>query len=158
MLSIAAAKLGFAPVVAVDIDPLAVEATRANAAANGVEVEARLADAPADELPAADAAVANVALEVDLAIAPRLERRACDHIRLPRSETPELARLPPRRAARARGLGGRPAHPRRSKVRADGDFSVGFLGCKVSHADAQAVRERLLADGHAEARRATSPS
>jgi threonylcarbamoyladenosine tRNA methylthiotransferase MtaB len=29
-------------------------------------------------------------------------------------------------------------------------FSVDFLGCKVSHADAQAVRERLLADGHAE--------
>jgi threonylcarbamoyladenosine tRNA methylthiotransferase MtaB len=29
-------------------------------------------------------------------------------------------------------------------------FSVDFLGCKVSHADAQAVRERLLADGHDE--------
>jgi threonylcarbamoyladenosine tRNA methylthiotransferase MtaB len=27
-------------------------------------------------------------------------------------------------------------------------FSVEFLGCKVSHADTQAVRERLLADGH----------
>jgi len=31
-------------------------------------------------------------------------------------------------------------------------FSVGFLGCKVSHADAHAVRERLLADGHVERR------
>ncbi len=29
-------------------------------------------------------------------------------------------------------------------------FSVTFLGCKVSHADAHAVRERLLADGHEE--------
>jgi threonylcarbamoyladenosine tRNA methylthiotransferase MtaB len=29
-------------------------------------------------------------------------------------------------------------------------FSVRFLGCKVSYADAQAVRERLLADGHVE--------
>ena len=29
-------------------------------------------------------------------------------------------------------------------------FSVRFLGCKVSFADAQAVRERLLADGHRE--------
>ncbi len=29
-------------------------------------------------------------------------------------------------------------------------FSVRFLGCKVSYADAQAVRERLLADGHTE--------
>ena len=30
-------------------------------------------------------------------------------------------------------------------------FQVDFLGCKVSHLDAQAVRERLLADGHEEA-------
>jgi threonylcarbamoyladenosine tRNA methylthiotransferase MtaB len=29
-------------------------------------------------------------------------------------------------------------------------FSVGFLGCKVSYADAQSVRERLLSDGHVE--------
>ena len=30
-------------------------------------------------------------------------------------------------------------------------FSVRFLGCKVSHTDAQALRERLVADGHGEA-------
>ncbi|MFL5919805.1 MAG: MiaB/RimO family radical SAM methylthiotransferase [Gaiellaceae bacterium] len=29
-------------------------------------------------------------------------------------------------------------------------FSVRFLGCKVSHVDAQEIRERLLADGHRE--------
>jgi threonylcarbamoyladenosine tRNA methylthiotransferase MtaB len=29
-------------------------------------------------------------------------------------------------------------------------FSVRFLGCKVSHVDAQEIRERLLADGHTE--------
>ena len=29
-------------------------------------------------------------------------------------------------------------------------FSVDFLGCKVSHADAQEIRERLVADGHVE--------
>ena len=29
-------------------------------------------------------------------------------------------------------------------------FSVRFLGCKVSHTDAQEIRERLLADGHLE--------
>jgi threonylcarbamoyladenosine tRNA methylthiotransferase MtaB len=29
-------------------------------------------------------------------------------------------------------------------------FSIRFLGCKVSHTDAQEVRERLLADGHTE--------
>ena len=39
-------------------------------------------------------------------------------------------------------------------------FSVRFLGCKVSYADAQAVRERLLGDGHDEVDRRlrTSPS
>src|SRR3954471_18141831 len=30
-------------------------------------------------------------------------------------------------------------------------FSVEFLGCKVSQTDAQALRERLSADGHREA-------
>src|SRR5262249_41387275 len=39
VLAIAGAKLGFSPVVALDVDPIAVETTRANAAANGVEVE-----------------------------------------------------------------------------------------------------------------------
>jgi len=34
-------------------------------------------------------------------------------------------------------------------------FSVDFLGCKVSHTDAQALRERLVADGHMEAAGAT---
>ncbi|MGH3135318.1 MAG: MiaB/RimO family radical SAM methylthiotransferase [Gaiellaceae bacterium] len=34
-------------------------------------------------------------------------------------------------------------------------FSVGFLGCKVSFTDAQSVRERLLADGHADVGAAT---
>jgi threonylcarbamoyladenosine tRNA methylthiotransferase MtaB len=29
-------------------------------------------------------------------------------------------------------------------------FSIRFLGCKISHTDAQAVRERLLRDGHEE--------
>src|SRR5919204_265034 len=29
-------------------------------------------------------------------------------------------------------------------------FSVGFLGCKVSHTDAHDVRRRLLAEGHVE--------
>ena len=40
VLAVAAAKLGFAPVDAVDNDPVAVEATIANAAVNGVDVHA----------------------------------------------------------------------------------------------------------------------
>jgi len=39
VLAIAAAKLGFAPVAAVDNEQAAIEATRANAAANGVALE-----------------------------------------------------------------------------------------------------------------------
>src|SRR5919201_399608 len=34
-------------------------------------------------------------------------------------------------------------------------FNVDFLGCKVSHTDAQEIRERLLADGHVETPAAT---
>ncbi len=73
VLSIAAARIGYGPVVALDSDPLAVEATAQNAELNGVEVEARLADATTGALPAVDTAVLNVALEVDLAIAPHLD-------------------------------------------------------------------------------------
>jgi ribosomal protein L11 methyltransferase len=62
VLAIAAAKLGFAPVVAIDLDPQAVAATNANAAANGVAIETRLGDATELRLPETDAAVANLTL------------------------------------------------------------------------------------------------
>lgn len=64
VLAVAGAKLGFAPVVALDSDEAAVEATRGNAAANRAAVEARRADVLTDALPAADVAVANIALPV----------------------------------------------------------------------------------------------
>jgi ribosomal protein L11 methyltransferase len=73
VLSIAGAKLGFDPVLGVDSDPAAVEATLANVAANGVTVEARLADAFATELPSTDVAVANIALDAVAAIGSRLD-------------------------------------------------------------------------------------
>ena len=63
MLAVAAAKLGFAPVVALDNDEAAVEAARANAAANDAEVEVLLADAVTDPLPESEIAVANIARE-----------------------------------------------------------------------------------------------
>jgi ribosomal protein L11 methyltransferase len=72
VLSIAAAKLGFAPVLGVDLDDAAVEAARANAAANGVGIEARRADALADELPVTDVVLANVQLDVVERLLPRL--------------------------------------------------------------------------------------
>jgi ribosomal protein L11 methyltransferase len=72
VLSIAAAKLGFAPVRAVDFDPQAVEATERNAADNEVEIEVVEADLREDELPDADLALANIAAEAALALGPRL--------------------------------------------------------------------------------------
>jgi ribosomal protein L11 methyltransferase len=63
VLSLAAARLGFAPIVAIDSDPVAVETARANARTNGIELVVMLLDALVDPLPPADVAVANVLLE-----------------------------------------------------------------------------------------------
>jgi ribosomal protein L11 methyltransferase len=64
VLAIAAAKLGFAPVTAVDADQHAVEGARRNADANDVSITVRRADALTDELPEADVAIVNVTHEV----------------------------------------------------------------------------------------------
>jgi ribosomal protein L11 methyltransferase len=63
VLAIAAARLGFAPVVAIDHDPAAVDMARTNAAANGVQIEVWRADARRDA-PYADTVVANLTLPV----------------------------------------------------------------------------------------------
>lgn len=60
VIAIAAARLGFSPVTAVDFDPAAIEATERNAAVNGVVVEARTFDLRAEPAPSADVAVANI--------------------------------------------------------------------------------------------------
>src|SRR5205085_141938 len=62
VLSIAAARLGFEPVLGTDLDDAAVEATLENARRNGVSVEARRSDALTEPLPASAVVVANVAL------------------------------------------------------------------------------------------------
>ena len=51
----------------------------------------------------------------------------------------------------------RRAHAARDGVSGVSTFATEFLGCKVSLADAQAVRERLIADGHTEAESAVDP-
>jgi ribosomal protein L11 methyltransferase len=72
VLSIAAAKLGFDPVLAFDFDPQAVEATERNALDNGVRVDVRLADLRDGALPETALAVANIAAEAVVALAPSL--------------------------------------------------------------------------------------
>jgi ribosomal protein L11 methyltransferase len=72
VLAIAGARLGFAPVAAVDVDPVAVDVTRANADGNDVTVDVSLVDAELEGLPAVDVAVANVLLRPVEAILARL--------------------------------------------------------------------------------------
>ena len=66
VLSIAAAKLGFAPVTAVDLDEVALETARENARVNAVELEIGEAMRPAE------LAVMNIALEVVEGLLPKL--------------------------------------------------------------------------------------
>ena len=61
MLAIAAARLGYAPVVALDFDPASVAATGENALANRVEVSVRRFDLRGDgEVPGARTVAANL--------------------------------------------------------------------------------------------------
>jgi len=69
VLAIAAAKLGFSPVSALDLDEVALEVTAANAAANGVAVEV------VAEPPPAELAVLNIALDVVERLLPGLPVR-----------------------------------------------------------------------------------
>ena len=66
VLSVAGANLGFAPVHAVDIDEVSLETTRANAAANRVQV------AVGTELQPSELAVMNIALDVVERMLPEL--------------------------------------------------------------------------------------
>ena len=76
VLSVAAAKLGFSPVHALDDDPFAVETTNANAKANGVSVTAAAGDVTLVALPTVDVAVANITLDAVELLAARLD--ACE--------------------------------------------------------------------------------
>ena len=72
VLAIVAAKLGFTPVIAIDTDENAVAATRLNAAANGVSVDARRADVITGEAAAAELALSNITRSSLQALAPNL--------------------------------------------------------------------------------------
>ena len=75
VLSIIAAKLGFAPVLAIDADEHAIEATRANAEVNDVDVTAAVGDVLVVDLPRTDIALANITRPTLEALAPRLRVR-----------------------------------------------------------------------------------
>ncbi|HZP72063.1 MAG TPA: 50S ribosomal protein L11 methyltransferase [Gaiellaceae bacterium] len=71
VLAIGAAVVGFAPVRGVDVEPPAVEATRVNAAVNGVIVDARLVTSD-EALGSVATAVANISLSAVEALPARL--------------------------------------------------------------------------------------
>ncbi len=76
VLAIAAARLGFGPVRGVDDDPVAVEVALENAGANGVSLEAWVADARVDTLPETDVATVNILLPAVESVVPRLRAGA----------------------------------------------------------------------------------
>ena len=107
VVSVAAARLGFAPVHAVDVDEVAVEVATATALTNGVDVRVSLADVLADELPAADLVVANIELGVVDRLLRRVHVSRCPDVRLFRLRDAHRTRLDTSRPAGARRLGRR---------------------------------------------------
>ena len=103
ILAVAAALLGYRPVLAIDVDGVAVEETRRNAEANDASVEVWLADAAVAELPAADVAVANIARETIEALASRLRCRLLVASGYLETEPPSLAGFRPLRRRVAGG-------------------------------------------------------
>jgi ribosomal protein L11 methyltransferase len=74
VLAIAAAKLGFDPIIACDHERAALEAAAANAAANGVELDLVRANLRREAPPIAPTVVANLTAGILREIAARLER------------------------------------------------------------------------------------
>jgi ribosomal protein L11 methyltransferase len=75
VIAVAAAKLGFSPVRALDVEAAAVEATARNAAENGVELEVEQTDALSEPLPEAEVLVANVSVAFAGALRPHPSTR-----------------------------------------------------------------------------------
>lgn len=73
VLSVAAAKLGYEPVVALDREAAAVEAARRNAERNGVTIDVRRGDGLEADLPPADLVLANIDLASVDALVQRLD-------------------------------------------------------------------------------------
>jgi ribosomal protein L11 methyltransferase len=74
VLAVAAALLGYGPAIAVDVESASIDATRENAARNGIALDARLVTTD-ERLPGADAAVANISIEAVRALPARLAAR-----------------------------------------------------------------------------------
>ena len=90
VLTVAAARLGHAPVLGVDIEAPSITATRENAARNGVDLEVQLVR-PDDKLPDARAAVANISIDAVRALPTRITAATLITSGYFLSESPDLA-------------------------------------------------------------------
>jgi len=82
---------GSLPVVAVDLDEVAVEVAALTALVNGVEIDVRRADVLRDELPRTDVVVANIELPVVERFLERLVARFAVTSGYLESETPAVS-------------------------------------------------------------------
>lgn len=64
VVAVAASRLGYAPVLALDADPVAIEVAQATARRNDVDVEVRQADVLVDQIGETDVIVANIELGI----------------------------------------------------------------------------------------------
>ena len=95
VVAVAAARLGFAPVLAVDVDEVAVEVAAETARSNEVVVEVSRADVLHDELPVVDVVVANIELGVVERLLERVTARVAVTSGYLEAETPEASRWTP---------------------------------------------------------------
>ena len=151
VLSIAAAKLGFDPVIARRLRPAGRRGdparTRPRTASSSTS---RYADLREDELPTAALALANIAADAVVALGPRLRTARAITSGYLVSDEPELEGYRRERRVQSGGWAADLHRASSSLSRSMASFSVRFLGCKVSQTDAQALRERLVRDGHTE--------
>jgi ribosomal protein L11 methyltransferase len=91
VVAVAAARLGFAPVHAADLDEVAVAVAAETVRRNGVEAEVFRADVLSDELPVTDVVVANIELAVVERLLERLHARTAVTSGYLASDTPTVA-------------------------------------------------------------------
>ena len=129
-------------------------------------------DALASGCRRADVVVANIALAAGRGLAPRLDATrlvtsgylaaTCRCSASTASSAASSTAGPPTSTSRLESLADVAAGLTRVGAavgsRAVATLRVDFLGCKVSHVDAQELRERLLADGHMRRDGAAAPT
>lgn len=95
VVAVAAVRLGFGPVFAVDLDPVAVDVARDTARRNAVQVDVSQADVLRDDVPRTDVVVANIELRAVEALLARRPAAAAVTSGYLADETPRAPRWSP---------------------------------------------------------------